>query len=132
MKVLVDTSVWSLALRKNGPADHAAVHKLSSLLLGNEDLVLTGLILQEILQAYRAEPTFRRLARHLEPFPLLPLVRSDYLDAAHLHRRCASGGIAASTADCQIATAAINHDCLLLTADADFERIADRSTLRLA
>ncbi len=131
MRVLVDTSVWSLALRKGGPADHPAVGKLSNLLSGNEDLVLTGLILQEILQAFRAEATFRKAAKHLEPFSLLSLDRTDCVAAARLHRRCASEGVAASTVDCQIATAAINHDCLLLTADADFEHIAAHSDLRL-
>lgn len=131
MKVLVDTSVWSHALRKGGPADHPAVTKLSTLLSRNEELVVTGLILQEILQAFRDEATFRKITKHLEPFPLLSLDRTDCVAAARLHRRCASHGIAASTVDCQIATAAINHDCLLLTADVHFERIAAHSDLRL-
>jgi hypothetical protein len=49
------------------------VEKLTSLLQEDEDVVLTGLILQEILQAFRADSAFRRLARHLAPFPLLVL-----------------------------------------------------------
>lgn len=132
MRVLVDTSVWSLSLRKEGPTDHPTVERLTSLLQADEDVVLTGLILQEVLQAFRSDSLFRRVARRLEPFPLLDLERRDFIAAASLHRNCAAKGLSVSTADCQIATAAIRHDCLLLSADKDFERIARVSSLRLA
>jgi predicted nucleic acid-binding protein len=130
--VLVDTSVWSLALRKGGPADHPAVRKLNAFLVGDEDLFLSGLILQEILQAFREDATFRRLITYFEPFSLLPLGRRSYIAAAELHRNCRSKGISVTTADCQIATAAVENDCLLLTADKDFEHIARHSGLKLA
>ena len=131
MRVLVDTSVWSLALRKKGPADDPSVRALSSLLLGGEDVFLVGLVLQEVLQAFRSEAPFRTIATHLEPFALLPLERSDFVAAANLHRRCAAKGLTASTADGQIAAAAIRYGCHLLTADDDFERIARVSDLEL-
>jgi predicted nucleic acid-binding protein len=131
LTVLVDTSVWSLALPKKGPVDHPAVKRLASFLEANESLVLTGLILQEVLQAFRSDASFRTVARHLEAFPILPLERADFVRAAELHRRCAARGIAASTVDCQIAISAMRHDCGLLTADTDFERIASLSDLSL-
>lgn len=131
MKVLVDTSVWSLSLRKGGPADHPAVRKLASVLEEGGDVVLTGIILQEILQAFREETSFRKMAKYLEPFPLLPMNWDDFLAAARLHRRCAANGVAATTVDCQIATAAIRNRCSLLTADEDFRHIAQVSDLRL-
>jgi len=132
MSVLVDTSVWSLALRKKGPADHPAVKKLTALLESHEDLVLVGIVQQEILQAFRSESTFRRVATHLESFPLLPMERADYVAAARIHRRCASKGVTASTVDCLIAAACIRHKAILLTTDKDFEQIASHSGLRLA
>lgn len=131
MRVLVDTSVWSLALRRKGPADHPSVGALASLLRSGEDVFVSGLILQEVLQAFRSDASFRTILRHLEPFPLLDLGRSDYVAAATLHRRCAAKGLGVSTSDCQIAMAAIRHECLLLTADRDFERIARVSDLGL-
>lgn len=131
MRVLVDTSVWSLALRKGGPADHPGVRKLSALLSSKEDLVLIGVILQEVLQAFRQQKTFRTVAAHFEPFPLVALTRQDYIAAASLHRRCAARGISISTIDCQIAAVAIRHRCTLLSADKDFERIASVSALKL-
>jgi predicted nucleic acid-binding protein len=132
MRALIDTSVWSLSLRREGPADHPTMETLMSMLRADEDVFLTGPILQEILQAFRSDSSFRRVARHLEPFPLLELERPDFIAAATLHRRCMARGVSVSTADCQIATAAIRHDCLLLSADKDFERIARFSELKLA
>jgi predicted nucleic acid-binding protein len=78
MKVLVDTSVWSLAFRKAGPADHPTVKKLARLLEDGEELFLAGVILQEILQAFRSEVTVRRVERYLEPFPLLSQERQGF------------------------------------------------------
>ena len=131
MRVLVDTSVWSLSLRKGGPSDHPGVRKLALLIENNEDIVLIGVILQEVLQAFRDEGTFRKVATRLDPMLLLDLTREDYVAAARLHRRCASHGIAVSTVDCQIASAAIRHNCALLTVDKDFEQIKSVSALKL-
>jgi predicted nucleic acid-binding protein len=103
-----------------------------ALLRANEGVFLTGLILQEILQAFRADSDFRRVVARLEPFPLLELKRDDWIAAARLHRRCAAKGLTVSTVDCEIAAAAIRHDCVLLTADRDFQRIAKVSRLKLA
>jgi len=130
VRVLVDTSVWSLALRKRGPADHPSVAKLTAM-IGLDDLAITGSILQEVLQTYRDEETFSALARYLLPYPLLALDRETCTEAARLHRRCAARGIAAKTIDCQIAAAALRHDHKLLSADADFEQIARVSELQL-
>jgi predicted nucleic acid-binding protein len=101
------------------------------LLSGNEDVVLTGLILQEVLQAFKAESTFRRVAHYFEPFAILEMERADYVAAARLHRKCAAKRISVSTADCQIAIASIHNDCPLLTADRDFQRINRCSSLKL-
>ena len=100
--------------------------------MGNEEVVVTGLILQEVLQAFRADSTFRKVVDYFEPFPILEFERSDFVSAAKLHRRCAAKGISVSTADCQIAIASIRHGCPLLTADRDFPRIARCSPLKLA
>lgn len=128
----MDTSVWSLALRKGGPADHPLVAKLHTFLASGEDLFLASVILQEILQAYRSEATAHKVAHYLEPFPLLEMDRGAIKAAARLFRHCRSEGITASTIDCHIAAAAIEHSCALLTADRDFERVATVSELRLA
>ncbi len=131
MRVLVDTSVWALALRRGGPTDHLAVRKLTALLDRGDDLFLLGIILQEILQGFRDERTPRRLARRLEAFDLLPLDRRHYVAAARLRRRCVSAGVHPSTVDALIATAAIEHRCRLLTTDQDFTHMAGVIKLEL-
>jgi hypothetical protein len=130
VRTLVDTSVWSLALRKKGPSDHPAVLTLTRLLEEGREVALTGIVLQEVLQAFRAETTFRRMVRYLDAFPLLKADGEHFVAAAGLHRRCAAGGITASTTDCLIAALAIAHECILLSTDADFEHIARVSPLQ--
>ena len=131
MTVLVDTSVWSLSLRKDGPAKHPAVEKLQALILDTQHVVLTGIILQEILQGFRQEGTFTTVLAYFEAFPLLSLTRHDFIAAATLRRQATTKGLTLSTPDCQIAAAAINHICHLLTTDNDFSSIAKWAPLQL-
>ena len=127
--VLVDTSVWSLALRSGGRPS-LEVDKLRKAIERGR-VVLLGIVVQEILQGFRHDRDVRRVAKQLEAFPLLQLSRDDNVAAAALHRACARRGIAAATVDCHIASAAIRHRCTLLTADEDFEHIARVAPLRL-
>ena len=130
MKVLVDTSVWSHALRTGSAPEGSASRRLS-LLIAEAEVVLTGLVLQEVLQGFRSDPVFRTVERRLAAFPLLQLDRAHYVAAARLRRTCAAAGVSAATADCQIAAAAISHRCRLFTLDRDFEAIARHAPLRL-
>lgn len=82
MRVLVDTSVWSLALRRGGPTGHPSVRKLRAILEHGEDVFMLGVILQEVLQGFRSERTADRLNKRLEPFDLLPLDSAG--DACHV------------------------------------------------
>lgn len=131
MRILVDTSVWSLSLKKGAPKDHPQVIQLRDLILRDQEVFITGIILQETLQSFRDDVTFQRIRTYLEAFPMLILERSQAVLAANLHRRCASKGIAASTTDTQIAAMAIAYDCSMLSADKDFEYIARHTDLRL-
>ena len=131
MTVLVDTSVWSLSLRKDGPANHPAVKKLQSLLVDTQNIVLIGIILQEILQGFKHEGPFSKVTTYLDAFPLLSLSRNDFVAAAKLRRQAAAKGLTLSTPDCQIAAAAINHQCHLLTTGKDFVHLAQWAPLQL-
>ena len=130
MRVLVDTSVWSRALRASTPSGDGATKRLAAL-LGKADVVLTGLVLQEVLQGFRSPTAFRKVAAHLAAFPLLQLDRAHYVAAAKLRHTCAAAGVTATTADCQIAAAALEHRCALFTLDDDFAAIARCAPLRL-
>lgn len=131
MTTLVDTSVWSLLLRKTGPADHWAVRRLSHMVEHRQPVALTGVVLQEILAYFRSDEVAAKVAIRLRPFPLLAPTRADHEAAAELFRRARARGIAATTIDCLIATVATAHDADLLTADDDFARLAPLASLRV-
>ena len=131
MSVLVDTSVWSLALRRDAPTPAREVDALASA-VERGDVCLTGAILQEVLQGFPSLERTRRLVSYLAPFPLLDVHRGDFVLAAEIRNKCRAKGLAVTTIDAQIAAAAINHRCPLLTADRDFEAIARHFPLRLA
>jgi len=131
-RVVVDTSAWSLALRRRRPQPSSPiVQKLAALLGDGPPIVLLGIIVQELLQGLRSPGQFKRVLQALAPFPLLEPTREDYIEAARLRNTCAANGIQAGTIDCLIATLCLRRDCLLLTADADFEAIARHTPLRL-
>ena len=52
MTLLVDTSVWSLAFRRDSDGSSAEVLALRQALEGGDLVVTTGLILQELLQGF--------------------------------------------------------------------------------
>jgi len=131
VSVLVDTSVWSIALRRDRPPPSREVEALRAA-IERGDACLVGAILQEVLQGFPSPDRTRRLVEYLSPFPILSLHRGDYIFGAEIRNRCRARGIAVSTVDAQIAAAAINHRCALLTVDRDFEGIGRHFPLRLA
>ena len=131
MSVLVDTSVWSIALRRDRPEASREIEALRAAVERGE-VCLLGVILQEVLQGFPSSDRTRRLVERLSPFPVLSLHRGDYIYAAEIRNRCRFKGLTISTIDAQIAAAAINHRCSLLTVDRDFAGVARHFPLRLA
>lgn len=54
MSVLVDTSVWSLALRRKSPSEDFPAIGCLQQLITNDQVVLLGVIRQEILSGRRS------------------------------------------------------------------------------
>lgn len=131
MKYIVDTSVWSLALRRNNKRKSPVVEGLQQLLEGGTPIFMLGIIYQEILQGIRHEDQFKKIRDDLRILPTIDLSKDDHEEAARLFNVCRSHGVQASTIDCLIAVAAIRNDCILLTTDRDFEHIAKHSPLKI-
>ena len=123
MKVIVDTSVWSLALRRREVHPGPEVNSLSRL-IEQGLVVLMGSIRQELLSGIKSESQFKRLRNRLSAFPNLKLVTKDYEFAADLCNRCMAKGVQASHTDFLIAAAAINRDFAVFSTDRDFSNIA--------
>ena len=131
MSVIVDTSVWSLGLRRTDHPSSLSVQKLTRLIQEGESIFLLGIILQEVLQGLRSQKDFSRLLDKLSVYPLIEPRREDYIEAARLRNQCSAKGVQAGTVDFLIAAMCIQYQCLLLTTDKDFSAIARHSALRL-
>jgi predicted nucleic acid-binding protein len=131
VNLFVDTSVWSLALRRDPPGRTPEVAVLAEALASHGAVFTTGLVLQELLQGF-AGPKARR--RILERFTVLPSVapqRGDHIAAAELRNACRRRGVQIGTIDALLAQLCIHHGLVMLATDRDFARVAELSRLRV-
>ena len=131
MTLLVDTSVWSLAFRRDGEADEPHVRALQGALTGGDSIVTTGLILQELLQGFAGPRARKDIIERFSALPLLTPDRSDYIDAAELRNLCRRSGVQLGTIDALLAQLCIRHQLILLTTDNDFALAARHSDLSI-
>ena len=131
MRILVDTSVWSLALRRSSGVVNEEAILLKTIIEQGENIYLLGIILQEVLQGIRTSKDFLALKEYFKAFPLIDLTREDYVKAAELRNQLIGKGRQSSTIDVLIASAAISHSCHLFTSDKHFTHIAEHSELKL-
>ena len=134
MTVLVDTSIWSLALRRNRQHIAAAESRHVSLL---EELILEGraqllgVVRQELLSGIRHPEQFARLREHLRAFPDVTLDREDYERAAEMSNICRDHGVSGSDIDFLICSVGISRGWAVHTSDQDFERYGKYLALTL-
>lgn len=121
--MLVDTSVWSLALRRAKRVDDTATRELGEL-IGEGRVVLMGAVRQELLSGIKVKSQFELLREHLRAFPDVELDEADYEEAASAFNRCRGKGIQGSNTDFLICAAAFRRDLAIYTTDRDFEQYA--------
>jgi predicted nucleic acid-binding protein len=121
MKVLVDTSVWSLALRKKeySEEDKKVINKLTKM-IRQLHLVMIGPIRQEILSGIKNKDIFEELKKKIGIFEDLEIVTRDYELAAEYFNECRSHGIQGSHVDYLICSVAVNNKLKIFTLDNDF------------
>jgi predicted nucleic acid-binding protein len=119
VNVIVDTSVWSYALRRRRSQEHPSVGVLQQLVVDGQVRIL-GCIRQEILSGIRSPEQFRLLRDQLCAFPNEVLESKDYERAAEFFNTCRQKGIQGSNTDLLICAVAANRDYSILTADQDF------------
>lgn len=131
-KVLVDTSVWSLALRRKKITDdeQAVVKKLSKL-VEQTDIVIIGAVRQEILSGISDSKAFETLKSKLAIFDDLALSSHDYETAAECFNTCRKNGIQGSHTDFLLCAVAINYDLTLFSVDHDFVHYAKHLPIKL-
>lgn len=119
MKVLVDTSIWSLALRRNLPVDGPEVSELIEL-IREVRVQMIGPVRQELLSGIKHQAQFRKLRDHLRAFPDFELTSRDYESAAEFFNLCRSKGIQGSNTDFLICAISARHKLPIFTTDGDF------------
>ena len=132
MRVLVDTTLWSLALRRarRNPEEQALVDELAELVKELRAVVI-GPIRQEVLSGISSLRQFETVRRHLAGFDDLPIDIRDYEDAARLFNVCRAKGVQGSHIDFLICAVAMRHSASVFTTDRDFTGYVQHMNLRL-
>ena len=131
MNLFVDTSVWSLAFRRDAASQHAEVGVLGRALEAGEPVFTTGLIIQELLQGFRGPRAGDLILQRFSVLPFLVPDRDDHIRAAGLRNRSRRRGVQIGTIDALFAQLCIRHDLVMLSTDADFQHVARLHPLKL-
>jgi predicted nucleic acid-binding protein len=126
VKILADTCVWSLALRRKDRSALSGDEKVlvASLAESIRDgrVVMIGPIRQEILSGIKEQAQFERLRGALESFSDEPITTLDYEEAARLHNRCRNRGVECGPVDILICAVAARRRWSILTNDRGLKR----------
>ena len=131
MTLFVDTSVWSLAFRRDATSSSVEVLALRQALEGDDTIVTTGVILQELLQGFLGPRARKDIIERFSALPLLVPDRQNHIVAAELRNKCRRAGVQIGTIDALLAQLCIRHTLTLLTTDQDFVHVASHCPLRL-
>jgi predicted nucleic acid-binding protein len=127
LNVLVDTSVWSLALRRNAAqlsgAEKMLVAELSELVREGRARMV-GMVRQELLSGIRTAEQYEKLRTHLSAFPDERIETSDHEEAARFGNLCRTKGIVVSIVDVFLCAVAVRREWEIFTTDPDFARYA--------
>lgn len=134
MNVLVDTSVWSLVLRRKPEDLNLSERPIAAelkQLISESRTRLIGPIRQEILSGIKATQQSERLRTHLRAFPDELVNTFDYESAAEANNTCRAKGLTVSIVDALICTIAIDRSFSIFTTDPDFLRFASVLPIKL-
>lgn len=131
MTLLVDTSVWSLALRRDGSSESNEVVALREALDGADSVVTTGLVLQELLQGFSGPKARQAIIERLGALPLVQPDRQDHIAAAEVRNICRRRGVQVGTIDALLIQLCGRYELTLLSSDQDFANAAPHVPFRL-
>ena len=120
MKVLVDTPIWSYALRSRNKKYQAEIKSLTSL-ISDQRAIIIGPIRQEILSGYSDLRKYRIIKEKLSYFENTLILDTDYELAAEFSNKCRKKGIQGSHIDFLICAVANRIDIPIFTNDKDFK-----------
>ena len=119
MNVLLDTCIWSHALRSRKPEYEVLVKSLETL-IAEQRVLIIGAIRQEVLSGYSDHNKFETLKAKLNYFENTPILDEDYITAARFYNECRQKGVQGSHIDLLICAVAVRLNASILTSDKDF------------
>jgi hypothetical protein len=131
VSLLVDTSVWSLALRCDVEQSAPEVVALRHALLGIDQVFTTGLVLQELLQGFAGPKDRAQLVDRLSALAFLQPDKEDHIEAAEVRNSCRRCGVQVGTIDALLIQLCRRNDLTLLTTDQDFYAATKHVEFRL-
>lgn len=134
MTVLVDTTIWSLALRRRShrlsPGEKTLVEEWADLITSGR-AVLIGPVHQEVLSGIRSHEVFEALREKLSSFRYAETLPGDHIQAARFFNLCRSRGVVGSHVDMLICAIAHRYDVPIFTTDPDFFGYARQLPIQL-
>jgi predicted nucleic acid-binding protein len=130
LKVLVDTPIWSYALRTRNIKYQAEINEITSLISDQKALII-GPIRQEILSGYSDLKKFKKLREKLSFFENSPILDSDYELAAEFSNKCRKKGVQGSQIDFLICAVAKRLEVPIFTTDKDFYNYKNIVSIKL-
>ncbi len=131
IRLLIDTSVWSEALRRKEKPLNSSEPLVRRIIENNDEIIIIGIILQEILSGIANENLFLEIKNILNDFSYIEIKKEDYIYAAELRNKCRRKGITAGSVDFLIASVAIKNNLILVTYDYDFKNISKYTELKI-
>ena len=125
---LIDSSAWIFAL---GSKPDPEIRENIKNLVESNRAAITSPILFELLSGAHSESDSIKLNSYLTALHPFPFVDSEWHEAAEWTRNLRRKGVKAKTIDALIAFKALKHNLILLHADADLDRIARKTSLRV-
>ena len=130
MKVLVETPIWSYALRSQNKKYQSEINSLTSL-ISDQRAIIIGPIRQEILSGYSDLRKYRIIKEKLSYFENTPILDVDYELAAEFSNKCRKKGIQGSHIDFLICAVANRIGIPIFTNDKDFEHYQKIISIKL-
>ncbi|MCF6225963.1 MAG: PIN domain-containing protein [Xanthomonadales bacterium] len=130
MKVIVDTPIWSYALRSKKPEYAVHVQQLAAF-ISDQRVIMLGPVKQELLSGYSDQSKFEKLNDKLKYFENTPIIDQDYVQAAIFSNTCRTKGIQGSHIDFLICAVAYRLKSAIFTTDKDFSYFVKHIPIQL-
>ena len=130
MNLFVDTSVWSLALRRDDDSGAPAVARLREALRSRESIVTTGLVLQELLQGFRGPKARDAIVERFSALSMIVPDRDDHVAAADVRNTCRRKGVQIGTIDALLIQLCCRHELTMLATDQAYDHAAKHVPLK--